>query len=156
MRLHFCKIDLFFVEKYTRECCLWVCIAVKPFFCLTSYNFFDFIHRDNKIQKSICKVTRDKMCIYSFNISPQTIVQLCFSKQGFTRLKQIEVQLTAALHLPLDVVRRRKSLNLRIINHDFFWHSRRANRCEHNHTFYFHSLEAVCLYEIFRMGCFII
>ena len=83
-------------------------------------NFFDLIHRDNKIQKSICKVTQDKMCIYSFNISPQTIVQLCFSKQGFTRLKQIEVQLTAALHLPLDVVRRRKSLNLRIINHDFF------------------------------------
>ena len=85
----------------------------------------DFIHffrldEDNKIQKSICKVTQDKMCIYSFNISPQTIVQLCFSKQGFTRLKQIEVQLTAALYLPLDVVRRRKSLNLRIINHDFF------------------------------------
>ena len=43
MRLHFCKIDLFFVEKYTRECCLWVCIAVKRFFCLTSYFFFDLM-----------------------------------------------------------------------------------------------------------------
>ena len=37
------------------------------------------------------------MCIYSFNISLQTIVQLCFTKLGFTGLKQIEAQLIAAL-----------------------------------------------------------
>ena len=148
MRLHFCKIDLFFVEKYTRECCLWVCIAVKRFFCLTSYNFF-WLDEDNKIQKSICKVTQDKMCIYSFNISPQTIVQLCFSKPGFTRLKQIEVQLTAA---PSSRCSEKKKI-FKSEDHKsrFFWHSRRANRCEHNHTFYFHSLKAVCLVHLFKI-----
>ena len=158
MRLHFCKIDLFFVEKYTRECCLWVCIAVKRFFCLTSYNFF-WLDGDNKIQKSICKVTQDKNVYLFLQYFTSDNSAIMFFKAG---IYSLETNWSSAYSCTAPSSRcseKKKIFKSEDHKSRFFWHSRRANRCEHNHTFYFHSLKAVRLrhlYEIFRMGCFII